>query len=283
MCRLIAYLGSEILLEEVLVKPTNSLIMQSLHARESNIRTNGDGFGVGWYAPDISHEPALFTSILPAWNDRNLLSITSKIKSNCFFSHVRASSVGGVTTFNCHPFVHGRLMMMHNGDIHNFITLKRHIRHLLEDDIYHWVKGETDSEHFFALFLQLAKGKDMSNMDVVADVFQTAINEILRLVQDYGTHNNSYFNICITDGKRMLASRYCSNKNNKPETLHYFKGKLFHASQQSRSVKNIPPDHRCVLIASEKLTNYKADWQEVPANHLLMVDYDHHIKLRPLD
>jgi len=146
MCRLVAYLGHEVLLEDVLVKPENSIVMQSLHARESEIPTNGDGFGLGWYAPQISPQPALFTSISPAWNDRNLLNLTAKIKSPCFFAHVRAASAGGVTTYNCHPFVQSQWMLMHNGEIHDFIVAKRHLRHLLDDDIYHWIQGETDSD-----------------------------------------------------------------------------------------------------------------------------------------
>src|SRR5215216_2121688 len=97
MCRFVAFIGEETLLQDILVKPYNSIVMQSLHARETKIPTNGDGFGLGWYAKKISPHPALFTSIAPAWNDRNLLSLTSKIKSKCFFAHVRAASAGGVT------------------------------------------------------------------------------------------------------------------------------------------------------------------------------------------
>lgn len=84
MCRFVAYLGHEALLDDILVKPANSIVMQSLHARETVVPTNGDGFGLGWYTPLISEEPALFTSISPAWNDRNLLHLTAKIKSPCF-------------------------------------------------------------------------------------------------------------------------------------------------------------------------------------------------------
>ena len=66
MCRLAAYLGqTEVLLEDVLVKPVNSLVSQSLKARETDVMTNGDGFGLGWYVPKISSEPALFTSTTP--------------------------------------------------------------------------------------------------------------------------------------------------------------------------------------------------------------------------
>ncbi|MBA3535631.1 MAG: class II glutamine amidotransferase [Tatlockia sp.] len=277
MCRFVAYLGSEILLEDILVKPTNSIIMQSLHARESNIPTNGDGFGLGWYLPKISDEPALFTSVFPAWNDRNLLNLTAKIKSPCFFAHVRAAGAAGVTNYNCHPFVHGKWMLMHNGDISDFMAVKRHLRHLLDDDIYNWIQGETDSEHLFALFLQLAKGKDLNKLSVVADILQATFHQINKLVVKYGSENASYFNICLTDGKRLIASRYCTEKNEMPESLHFFAGTGLHKYFDIHGFAQ-----KAALISSEKLTNFNADWQDIPANHILLIDEDHHIELRPI-
>lgn len=272
MCRLVAYVGHDILLEDVLVKPVNSIIMQSLHARESSIPTNGDGFGLGWYVPSISSEPALFTSISPAWNDRNLLNLTAKIKSPVFFAHVRAASAGGVTVYNCHPFVSGDWMLMHNGGIGDFIQVKRHLRRLLDDDMYNWIQGDTDSEHLFALFLQCSKGKDLSNIEAVADVLEETFNLILLLVQQINSTMPSYFNVCLTDGKRLVASRYCSDPKISPETMHYSVGDAFIQGGQ----------HECMLVTSEKLTNIDAQWHVVPENHILMVAEDLKAFLRPI-
>jgi len=183
MCRIVAYLGCPSVLADVLVTPKNSIVMQSLHARETNLRVNGDGFGVGWYVPEISTSPALFTSISPAWNDHNLLHLTAKTKSPCFFAHVRSASTGGVTKYNCHPFIYGNWMFMHNGEINDFILIKRHLRHLLDDDIYDWIKGATDSEHLFALFLQLAKNRDLTQLSTVADVLQETLQKNCRIKQ----------------------------------------------------------------------------------------------------
>ena len=61
MCRWLAYSGSPILIEELLLKPKYSLIDQSLHSRLGATTTNGDGFGVGWYGqgdtPGVSRSP----------------------------------------------------------------------------------------------------------------------------------------------------------------------------------------------------------------------------------
>ena len=289
MCRLVAYLGKEVLLADVLVKPVNSIVLQSLQARESSIPTNGDGFGLGWYVPSISPEPALFTSTLPAWGDQNLLHLTAKIKSSAFFAHVRAASAGGVTHYNCHPFVYGPWMLMHNGGIADFIQIKRHLRRLLDDDIYNWIKGDTDSEHLFALFLQLSKDRDLSQLSVVADVLEETFIQILQLAQYFNSKETSYFNVCLTDGKRLLASRFCSDLETMPETMHYTLGsRLLTPSVATEESEGKAPimqksGHKdCVLVSSEKLNNCEVEWHDVPPNHLLIVDEKVHISTRKL-
>lgn len=282
MCRLVAYLGQELLLATALVKPKNSLISQSLSARESSTPTNGDGFGLGWYVPSIAPEPALFTSVQPAWNDRNLLNLTNKIKAPCFFAHIRAASSGGVSQYNCHPFVQGKWMMMHNGEINNFILIKRHLRRLLADDVYHAIQGETDSEHFFALMIQLSKGRDLSRLSTVGDIIQETIYRVLELVSQYGGSGPSYFNICLTDGKRLWATRYCSDKNIIPESLHYSVGDKFQATEGRYHMLHEDKRPNCILVTSEELTNCTGDWQIVPSNHLLMVNKEKKLYLRPL-
>lgn len=281
MCRLVAYTGFDILLEDVVVKPEDSLVKQSLLAKESSIPTNGDGFGVGWYMPEISPNPALFLSTFPAWNDENLLHLTAKTKSKLFFAHVRAASIGGINNYNCHPFVHGKWMFMHNGQINDFLSIKRHLLNLLDDDLYNWIRGGTDSEHFFALFLQLTKGKDLSVLSTVADILQQTFDTIKQLLFQYGKVGTSHYNICLTDGERIIASRYCTDPTITPESLHYLEGRYFWS--KTDYLKEIKSDSiPCVIIASEKLTNFSNQWHPVPPNHLLLVEKDYSIQVRAI-
>jgi glutamine amidotransferase len=282
MCRLVAYLGHDVLLEDVLVKPSNSIVMQSLNARESSVRTNGDGFGLGWYAPSIDDTPALFRSIYPAWNDSNLLNLTAKIKSPCFFAHVRAASEGGVTHYNCHPFVHGSWMLMHNGGIYDFIRIKRHLRRLLDDDIYNWIQGETDSEHLFALFIQTAKGRNLQKLSVVAEVVEETFAKIADLIERYAEPGPNYFNLCLTDGRRFFVTRYCSDKTLRPESMHYSVGSRFVAKKGRFHMMQEEKQHGSLIISSEKLTNFRTEWHDVEENHLLMIDTDLSIQTQAL-
>ena len=126
MCRFVAYHGKKpILLKTILTEWPNCLISQSKEAKESTTCLNGDGFGIGWYNREINDEPALFRSVRPAWNDANLMSIASKVLSNCSVAHIRASTVGDVALANCHPFTYKDFLFVHNGTVHNFSAIRK--------------------------------------------------------------------------------------------------------------------------------------------------------------
>ncbi|MEQ8425861.1 MAG: hypothetical protein RIA63_14180, partial [Cyclobacteriaceae bacterium] len=76
MCRLMAYKGTPIIADKLLYQPNNSLIKQSISAKEIEEPLNGDGFGIGWYVPELDNTPVNFVSVHPAWNSRNLRNLT---------------------------------------------------------------------------------------------------------------------------------------------------------------------------------------------------------------
>src|SRR5687767_62575 len=152
MCRWLAYSGSPILMEELLYGPEHSLIDQSLHSRLGVETTNGDGFGLGWYAPH-TETPAVFHSIEPAWNNRNLREVASHVQSPLFLAHIRASTGTAVQQTNCHPFRYGRWLWVHNGAIRGFPVLKRDLTLAVHPELYPSVAGSTDSEVMFYLAL----------------------------------------------------------------------------------------------------------------------------------
>jgi hypothetical protein len=84
MCRWIAYRGETIALEHYVTEPAHSLVSQSIHALESTARTNGDGFGLGWYGEHS--EPGLYREVRPAWSDENLRYLCRYIRSHLFFA-----------------------------------------------------------------------------------------------------------------------------------------------------------------------------------------------------
>ena len=68
----LAYKGTSIIIDKLLYQPKNSLVNQSINAKEIEEPLNGDGFGVGWYVLELNYEPITFVSTNPAGSNRNL-------------------------------------------------------------------------------------------------------------------------------------------------------------------------------------------------------------------
>ncbi len=282
MCRFLAYSGVPILLHELLYGPKNSLIKQSVSANEAEEPLNGDGFGIGWFNHDLDNEPAVYASIRPAWNDRNLESLTKKIKSGCFFAHVRAANVGEVSEANCHPFSFKNYIFMHNGNIEEFGVIKRFLRRKLSDDIYNWLRGSTDSEHIFALFLHNISQKYPNEPTPVqvAEVMKETVQEIEKMKTDYGLTSDNYINLAISTGKFIVSLRYVSKQKEYASTLYYSEGSRYECADGICRMRDLKDqEDQSVLIVSEKLTTVKKDWKEIPVDHFAIVDEKHHVTL----
>jgi len=283
MCRLLAYKGAPTSMNKLLYEPKNSIIHQSYDAHEIEEPLNGDGFGVGWYTPEIGPDPAVFVSVQPAWSNRNLRYISPVIKSPCILAHVRAASFGDTSEANCHPFHSGQFLMMHNGSIEGFDAIKRELRRRLSDESYSWVKGQTDSEHFFALFLDHVRARSAQpGLNEIADALEATTCEVEALKRAHNVKDVTYLNAVVTDGKSLVATRYCSSPSEEPPSLYYSSGSRYVCEGRTCRMVQADPREHAVLVVSEKLTSREHDWHKVPAGHMVLVDSASAVTVRRL-
>jgi glutamine amidotransferase len=287
MCRFIAYLGRPIIVDELLLKPKNSLIHQSYGAEEMTQTLNGDGFGLGWYVHHISQKPGRFRSISPAWNNNNLLYNAPLIQTDCMFAHIRAASEGGVSEANSHPFIYKQFLMMHNGGVPQFSKIKRRLLSLLSDELFLWVKGQTDSEHIFALLMQhfndlKGSGPPMT-VEQIRQGFQQTFDVVQGLKREAGIdHEVSTFNMMITDGHRIFGTRFSSDPQKETRTLYYSSGDRFQCKDGFSRMKKDESGDKAVLIVSEKLNDFDEEWTPIPPNHFIAVENSMEVSLSPL-
>ena len=273
MCRFIAYIGNEILLADLVINPENSLIRQSYKSRERREPLNGDGFGVGWYTPELATDPCVFKSISPAWSNSNLLSIADHVRSRCFFAHVRAASPGmAVTETNCHPFQIGRYLWMHNGSIQGFNRIKRRLCNSLSDELYDAIKGTTDSEHAFAVFLHFLGDQPNASPSEVRDALIKTIFQLEEWVREADVDGPSIYNFAISDGKGLAAVRYVSDPEVEPISLYFSKRGEYRCCDGKPEIFDGRHEESGIIVASERLTENTADWVRVAPNHVLTVD-----------
>lgn len=283
MCRLLAYIGTPVIIDKLLYQPKNSLVNQSINAREIEEPLNGDGFGIGWYVPELHEEPVTFVSVHPAWSNRNLRNLAPKIQTECFIAHVRAASVGEVSESNCHPFQYKNLLMMHNGGVENFSRIKRSLRAMLSDELYNWIKGQTDSEHLFAAMLNhlLRDSGTAVTPEAVMDAFEKMFTELKKMMNDHNITEPAYLNMVVTNGKFFVGTRYVTDPKEEPLTLYHSEGGRYVVEDGISQMVAPEDDDQAVLIVSEKLTDAEY-WTPIPNNHFVVVDPNLNVRVRAI-
>lgn len=287
MCRFIAYIGKPVMADELLIKPKNSLMKQSYHALESEMTVNGDGFGIGWYNHRVRKEPALFRSIRPAWNDENLKYNASMIKTHCLLAHIRAATQGAVSIENTHPFHYNEFLMMQNGGIKDFSKIKRSLINRLDEDLFQWIYGQTDTQYIFALFLTIAKERKKNETLLSLEELTLCLSQTFAEIEEMKNAANlfspSLYNLVLTNGKSMIASRYSTQPDKETRSMHIASNaECYTCDKGFLNFRASEVRDQSVLIASEVLSPKDDFWQEVPENHSIIVSEDLKVQIRPL-
>ncbi|KAA0152980.1 hypothetical protein FNF29_03503 [Cafeteria roenbergensis] len=286
MCRLLVFRSrtkrSACLLDDLLMRPAHSIIKQSHSCTERTVagevppELNADGFGLAWYyLPEEDEEdevlgrsraPALFTSVTPAWSSASLRSICSKVRSGCVFAHVRAASPGSaVTEANVHPFARGQWTFMHNGGVGSWGgAVRRRVVARLSDEALDGVRGSSDSEFCFALFLtELAKVQPLA-APATADVVQGCLlRTVFALEAELAAAgvdpeaSPSLLNFAVTDGRTVSATRHVLGSA-PAASLYLATGSrwapLEGGPPGAFRMETADRRRQCAVIASERLT-----------------------------
>jgi ergothioneine biosynthesis protein EgtC len=280
MCRFVLYMGPAITLDQLTTQPEHSIIHQSYQARLREEPLNGDGFGISWYVPEISPEPALFRSIKPAWNNQNLLHLARVCRSSVILAHVRASTGTAVSEPNCHPFNAGKFSFMHNGSVEEFRKIKRELVSQLSDESFLAIQGTTDSEHLFALFRDhWSKHAGSEPLEAMAAAIKDTIANVNRLTAKVGADDLSFLNMAVCDGERAVVSRYATQDCPAP-SLWLWTGKQYLCRDGVCQMLD-GPGREAVIVSSEPLTA-DATWQEVPLQHLVLIDSNRRAEFRQI-
>ena len=284
MCRFALYLGAEVKISSLVTDPVNSIIHQSFHSHLRSEPLNGDGFGVAWYPADRRETPAVFRSTTPAWSDENLKELARVTATRCILAHVRAATPGQpVARLNCHPFAHGPLTMMHNGNWAGFREIRQPLLPRLSSEAFHAVRGSTDSEHIFALFLDALEAvpRAVDRTEQLATAVEHTIARVEALGREAGIDEPSFLNIAVSDGERAVVTRYATG-NAPAHTLHVNTGSLYTCGEGLCRLRDDGPDPSAVVVASEPLDDDDR-WRSVPAGHLLSITPELDMRVRRID
>jgi len=261
MCRWMAWSGQPLLMEELLFNTQHGLVDQSLHSKLGVETTNGDGFGLGWYGG--GEGPGTYHSVAPAWGDRNLRELAAHVESPLFLAHVRATTGTAIQETNCHPFRHGRWLMVHNGVLKDFQEMRRDLMLAIDPDLFNEFQGSTDSEVLFRLALTFGLEEDP------VEALEQAIGFVEATAQRHGIENAVQASIGISDGVRLWAFRYSTEGKSRTLFVSTDASTLRQLYPEEARVQQMRDEDRVVI--SEPFRDLPGAWEMIPEATVLIV------------
>jgi len=223
-----------------------------------------DGTGLGWFdergAPHLSKQP------LAAYEDRRFAREARELQSRTFVAHVRFASTGALERNNTHPFEQRGRLFAHNGVIEDLPSLDAQLG---EDR--RLVKGDTDSERFFAL---MTREIETCGGDVSAGI-EAACGWIASTLPLYA------INFVLVSADGLWALRY-------PQTHPLYvlerepSGPLVHTSSLGSRVHAPQADTTPLVVVASERMDVDTGWRELRSGELLHVDEQLRVSARQI-
>lgn len=220
MCRHLVYLGARRSLASLLHEPAHSLEHQSHKTFEQRwVTMNADGWGVGWWDPEVGEVPARYRTDKPMWADRSFRSVADIVHAGSIVAAVRAATPGSpVVETGSAPFVSGRWLFSLNGYVSEFPgPAADRLRRDLSPARSATLEGTTDSEVLFGLVLDaMDRGAEPAEAcsRIAGEILAGSTGELNLLLSDgttavATTGGNTLYGIVragLAEGGTLLAS-----------------------------------------------------------------------------
>jgi predicted glutamine amidotransferase len=248
-----------------LVRAPNSLLAQS--RRDLSGFEHADGWGIAAYDGDALQVQRRASA---AHDGHYFCEAAERVEATTVLAHVRRATVGRIVLANTHPFVHGPFALVHNGTVPYFADIRPRLLDAMSPDHRAAIQGHTDSEHLLHLILSMHEQLGGS----LFACLEAALRHVIALCREIGQEPHLGLNVLLTDGTRMVGSRWRRN-------LHFLEQSGPGPRPGEHAVRAAEREYRALIIASEP-TNGRA-WPEVPERSVFEVTPDLRLRIEPLD
>lgn len=226
-------------------------------------------------------------------------ALCAEVRTDVLIGHMRHATVGATKNENTHPFRFRQWVFAHHGTIGaaageidadaltRFAALRGALLEHIPDFLRRNIRGETDSEHLFHLFLsQLHKAGKLDDALVSVEVAGRALAETIQLCDEVAGHGAWTADCAASNGRILLASA-------RGAPMHTYQVSGIRECPVCREApidasragtRPFEHDHlrAVVLVADEALAEPRPPWREVPPGSLVTVNHELQLRITPL-
>ena len=231
------------------------------------VRTQGQplGWGMGFYQ---GGEVLMRRRPIDDHHDIDVAKLAGDVRADVLVGHVRSATVGGLRTENTHPFRYRQWLFAKTGTLHHFDAIRERLAASVPEFLRGNIRGETDSEIVFHVFLSFLHDAGRLNDGVVdervvTDALRSSLAVVDGMAAEVGGEPNK-LNLLVANGDLLVAV----HKGEKM-CLRVFNGKndadmiIGDDAQLRRRAPELANMHFS-LIASDFEADLPARWKPVP-------------------
>ncbi len=210
MARLFGLIGNRAdIAGRVLALETEPLRVKSQRAGKHLEKDGGPlGWGVGFYQ---SGEVLMRRRPIDDRAEIDVAKNCADVRADVMIGHVRVATVGALRTENTHPFRYRQWLFAQTGTIPAFDSLRERLVASVPEFLRGDIRGETDSEVVFHIFLSFLHDAGRLNDAAVDEaVVGSALRSTLQVVDQMaaeGGHPPAPLNMIVTNGDFLVAVR----------------------------------------------------------------------------
>ena len=167
------------------------------------------GWGVGFYQ---SGEILLKRRPIDDRAELTVADMINEVRSDTIIVHVRRATVGTLRTDNTHPFRYQQWMFADTGTVAGFGKVRNKMMESLPEFLQRGLRGDTDSELLFNLFLSFLHdaGKLVHPVVTPRDVFaalRSSVGLVNRITREAGLPP-AQVNVLLATPEYLVAAHY---------------------------------------------------------------------------
>jgi glutamine amidotransferase len=277
MIRLFAYVGNEPERIKCALYPARAALV-------TDIGANPDGWGLGFFQ---GGEVLLHKQPKAQPGQVDFYARVRDLRSDVVVGHVREATVGKAQKQeNTHPFRFRSWLFAHSGTVANFAAIKNELLESVPDFLRRNIRGTTDSEHLFHLFLAfLHDGGKLEDHNISTAEAQGAMRATIAFVERLAGGagaGKSELNLVATNGRILLAVRH-----GRPMSILRVNGiadcPVCREEGRAPDERRIPHDLlRSVLVLSNGEHPAGAGWEQVPESSILSITHSIQTSVVPI-
>jgi len=241
-----------------------------LHAHREQIDEQW-GWGVGFFQ---AGEILLKRRPIDEQRDRDFADMIDDVRSDILIGHVRRATVGSLRTDNTHPFRYRQWLFASTGTVDGFDQVRPQLYETLPKFLRRSLRGDTDSELLFHLFLSFLHDAGKLDRPAVAteDVFpalKSSLTLLDRMARDAHLGPSAINVLLATPEYLVAARRGTAMAYRQLAGREAFEPMFIDSGPGKLRMPDLEPCRLSVVAANFEQNPPPAEWTELPRRGMI--------------